>query len=59
MLERISGETALQHHRRLIEGKLVDKTLADYDYAELAPYVYGQDYSADVARRIMLQLAKV
>lgn len=53
MLERMPGESALQHHKRLIEGKLVDKTLADYDYAELAPYVYGQDYSADVARRMM------
>jgi len=53
MLERMPGETALQHHKRLIDGKLVDKTLADYDYAELAPYVYGQDYSADVARRMM------
>lgn len=53
MLERLPGESALAHHKRLIEGKLVDKTLADYDYAELAPYVYGQDYSADVARRMM------
>lgn len=53
MLERLPGETALQHHKRIIEGKLVDKTLADYDYAELAPFVYGQDYSADVARRMM------
>lgn len=53
MLERMPGESALQYHKRLIDGKLVDKTLADYDYAELAPYVYGQDYSADVARRMM------
>lgn len=58
MLERLPQETALQHHRRLIEGKLVDKTLSDYDYAELAPYVYGQDYSADVARRMMYGSAK-
>ena len=58
MLDRMSGETALQHHKRLIEGKLIDKTLADYDYSELAPYVYGQDYSADVARRMMYGSAK-
>lgn len=58
MLERLPEETALQHHKRLIEGKLIDKTLSDYDYAELAPYVYGQDYSADVARRMMYGSAK-
>lgn len=58
MLERLPEESALQHHKRLIEGKLVDKTLADYDYAELAPFVYGQDYSADVARRMMYGSAK-
>jgi len=58
MLERLPGETAIQHHRRLIEGKLVDKTLADYDYSELAPYVYGQDYSADVTRRMMYGSAR-
>lgn len=37
---------------------MIDKTLADYDYSELAPYVYGQDYSADVARRMMYGSAK-
>ena len=58
MLDRMPGETALQHHKRLIEGKLIDKTLADYDYSELAPHVYGQDYSADVARRMMYGSAK-
>lgn len=52
-LERRADESALQHHRRLIEGKLVDKTLADVDYSELSEYVYGQPYSSDVARRMM------
>jgi len=37
----------------LIYGKLVDKTLADVDYTELAEHVYGQTYSSDVARRMM------
>ena len=50
---RREGETDLQYHKRLIFGKLVDKTLADYDYGELAAKVYGKDYSADVARRMM------
>ena len=53
MLERKEGESALAYHKRLVYGKLVDKTLSDVDYTELAPYVYGQEYSADVARRLM------
>lgn len=52
-LERRDYESAYDYHKRLIYGKLKDKTLADYDYSELAPYVYGQEYSVDVARRMM------
>ena len=52
-LEKRGNETEFDYHKRLVYGKLKDKTLADYDYAELAPYVYGQDYSVDVARRMM------
>lgn len=36
-----------------MNGKLVDKTLADIDYSELAELIYGQPYSSDVARRMM------
>lgn len=53
MLERREGESPLAYHKRLVYGKLVDKTLSDVDYTELAPYVYGQEYSADVARRML------
>lgn len=52
-LNRRPTETDSDYHKRLVLGKLVDGTLSDYDYAELAPYVYGQGYSADVARRMM------
>lgn len=52
-LERRENESALQHHKRLVYGKLVDKTLSDYDYAEIAPYAYGKEYAADVARRML------
>lgn len=52
-LLRQDGESDYDYHKRLIFGKLVDKTLADYDYSELASYVYGRDYSTDVARRMM------
>lgn len=52
-LERFPNETDLAYHKRLINGKLVDKTLADCDYSELSQYVYGKEYASDVARRMM------
>lgn len=52
-IERLSGEKDLDYHKRIIFGKLVDKTLADIDFAELSESVYGQQYSSDVARRMM------
>ena len=53
MLQKKPSETDFEYHKRLIYGKLVDKTLADEDYTELAPLVYGKDFSSDVARRMM------
>lgn len=50
--ERLINETDFEYHKRLIYGKLVDKTLADVDYTELAELAYGQPYSSDVARRM-------
>ena len=52
-LERKPEESKLAHHKRLVYGKLVDKTLADIDYTELSKYVYGKELSSDVARREM------
>ena len=52
-LDRLPGETDMQYHKRLVYGKLIDKTLTDIDYSELAENVYGQEYSSDVARRMM------
>lgn len=43
----------MDYHKRLVYGKLVDKTLSDIDYSELSELVYGQQYSSDVARRMM------
>ena len=34
-------------------GKLVNKTLSDCDYSEIAEAIYGQPYSSDVARRML------
>lgn len=52
ILQRLDGESDFQYHKRIIEGKLVDKTLSDYDYAELAKYAYGKEYAADHARKM-------
>nr|DAF12256.1 MAG TPA: DNA polymerase II small subunit [Caudoviricetes sp.] len=51
-LARQEGENEFEHHRRIIEGKLTDKTLSDFDYTELSRYAYGKEYSADCARRM-------
>lgn len=51
-IERRNDETQLQYHKRLVYGKLVDRTLSDIDYSELAELAYGQSYSSDVARRM-------
>lgn len=52
-LTKRSDETPLQYHKRLVYGKLVDRTLSDVDYSELSKYVYGKRYAPDVARRHM------
>ena len=51
-ISKRSNESDLDYHKRIIYGKLVDKTLGDIDYAELAEAAYGQSYSSDVARRM-------
>lgn len=52
-IERMENESKFDYHRRLVYGKLVDKTLADVDYSELSELVYGEPYSSDVARRML------
>lgn len=52
-ISKMDNESNLDYHKRLVYGKLVDKTLADMDYTELAELVYGQPYSSDVARRML------
>lgn len=56
--ERLPGESYFQYHKRLIEGKVVNKTLNDVDYSELSSLVYGQQFSSDVARRMMYGSAR-
>ena len=52
-LEQREHESKFAYHRRLINGKLEDKTLADVDYAELSDYLYGQHYNSDSTRKMM------
>ena len=46
-------ESNFDFQKRLVYGKLVDKTLSDVDYSELAEVLYGQAYAPDVARRMI------
>jgi predicted phosphodiesterase len=51
-INKRENESDFDYHKRIIYGKLVDKTLSDYDYAELSKYAYGKDYAPDTARRM-------
>lgn len=53
MLNRQENESAFDHHRRLVYGKLIDKTLADVDFSELSPFLYGAEYNSHSARKMM------
>ena len=52
MVERINGENDLQFHKRIVLGKLVDKTVDD-DYSELAELAFGEKSSSDHCRKMM------
>lgn len=51
-IKKRPGESDFDFHKRVIYGKLVDKTLSDYDYTEIATAIYGKPYAPDVARRM-------
>lgn len=53
MLTRLPDESNFDYHRRLVNGKLVDRTLADVDYAELSVPLYGKALSSDTTRKAM------
>lgn len=52
-LLQMPGESEISYHKRLVYGKLEDRTLADIDYGELSIRLYGRRYSPDVARRML------
>lgn len=47
-----AGENKFDYIKRLVYGKLKDKTL-DYDYADIAPYLFGIELSACECRKRM------
>lgn len=53
------NESDLDYHKRIIYGKLADKTLGDIDYAELSEAAYGQQYSSDVARECSTEVREL
>lgn len=53
VLEKQENENDFEHHKRLVYGKLKDKTLADYDYGEIAKYLYGKELAPDETRKRM------
>ncbi|MCD8204973.1 MAG: hypothetical protein LUC16_04020 [Coprobacillus sp.] len=52
-ITRQPGETAFDYHKRLVLDKIVNRTLGDVDYTELAKIVYGKELSSDDARKRM------
>lgn len=50
-LKKREDESKLEYVKRIVYGKLKDKTI-DNDYSELAPLVFNKEYSSDVARRM-------
>lgn len=52
-LDRRPGESEADYHVRMVLGKLVNRSLADVDYAELAEPLYGANWSGDSVRKAM------
>lgn len=52
-LGKRENESIFDYYKRIVYGKLVDKTLSDYDFSEIAKILWGKDYSSDVARRML------
>ena len=50
MLDKLSNETNLQYIKRIVEGKLVDKTIDD-DFVELYMLLLGKEISSTEARK--------
>lgn len=52
ILKKNENENNIEYKKRLIDGKLTNKTLNDFSHSELSTYIFGKTYSNDVARRM-------
>lgn len=52
-LKKRENESTFDYYKRIVYGKLVDKTLSDLDFPEIAQLLWGREYSSDVARRML------
>lgn len=50
-LGRRADESPREYHKRLIYGKLEDKTLSDYDWDELSEFLFGKQLARDETRK--------
>ena len=57
-LKRKDNETKFDYIKRLVYGKLKDKTL-DYDFAEIAPYLFGAELNSHECRKRMYGVLNV
>lgn len=52
-LDRAPFESDFDYHKRLVYGKMIDKTLSDVDYVELSEAIYGKPYNSDSVRKML------
>ena len=52
-LDRLPNESDYEYHKRLVYGKMEDKTLSEVDYSTLSELIYGEQYSNDFARKMI------
>lgn len=57
-LVKRNGESELDYIKRIVTGKLIDKTI-DADYAELAPLVFGQELNSSECRKRMYGIKRL
>jgi hypothetical protein len=57
-LNRIFGESEFDYIKRIVTGKLIDKTI-DADYTELAPLIFGQQLNSSECRKRMYGIKRL
>lgn len=57
-LIRKQGESELNYIKRIVTGKLIDKTI-DADYTELAPLIFGQQLNSSECRKRMYGIKRL